>query len=135
MAKTIFKEIMIILLICIAIILIMAVLFYNYIPTNKIIPTKVTAYQTPENIQVEISENTIGSYTTQEKEYTIENTDLSKYQVSQSYNPGKPDPFSEYSEEDTTGNDTIDNNGNSNSVDQNTSDNYYNSENVNKGTK
>lgn len=135
MAKTILKEIMIILLICIAIILIMAVIFYNYIPTNKIIPTKVTAYQTPENIQVEISENTIGSYTTQEKEYKIDNTDLSKYQVSQSYNPGKPDPFSEYSEENITGNNTTENSGNSNYVDQNTSDNYYESENVNKGTK
>lgn len=135
MAKTILKEIMIILLICIAIILIMAVIFYNYIPTNKIIPTKVTAYQTPENIQVEISENTIGSYTTQEKEYKIDNTDLSKYQVSQSYNPGKPDPFSEYSEENITGNNTTENSGNSNYLDQNTSDNYYESENVNKGTK
>ena len=134
MAKTIFKEIMIILLICIAIVLIMAVLFYNYIPTNKIIPSKVTAYQTPENIQTEIAEDTIGSYTTQEKEYTIENTDLNKYQASQSYNPGKPDPFAEYSVENSTGNST--NNGpNSGTIDQNTTDNYYNSANVVTGGK
>ena len=53
MAKTFFKEFFIILLICVAIILIMAVIFYNYIPTNKIIPAKVTAYKTPENIQAE----------------------------------------------------------------------------------
>ena len=144
MAKTFFKEFFIILLICVAIILIMAVIFYNYIPTNKIIPAKVTAYKTPENIQAEITEDTIGSYTTQEKEYTIENSDLSKYQVTQSYNPGKPDPFSEYSEADVTDNNNTNsaannnngnNNNNNNKVDENVTDNYYTSENVNKGTK
>lgn len=137
MAKTIFKEIMIILLICIAIVLIMAVLFYNYIPTNKIIPSKVTAYQTPENIQTEIAEDTIGSYTTQEKEYTIENTDLNKYQAVQSYNPGKPDPFAEYSEQTVPTNETGSGNSGNNDepVDQNVTDNYYTSQNVGSGTK
>ena len=133
MVKTIFKEFFIILLVCIAIILIMALIFYNYIPTNKIIPAKVTAYKTPENIEAEITEDTIGSYTTQETEYTIDNTDLTQYQVTQSYNPGKPDPFSEYSEANITGN-TAEPNG-SNSVDRNTTDNYYTSENINKVTK
>lgn len=135
MAKTIFKEIFIMLLVCVAIILIMAVIFYNYIPTNKIIPTKVTAYKTPDNIQAEITEDTIGSYTTQEKEYTIQDSDLSKYQVTQSYNPGKPDPFAEYSEADVSGNNIDNNTGSNNNVDKNTTDNYYNSENINKGTK
>lgn len=133
MVKTIFKEVFIILLVCIAIILIMAVIFYNYIPTNKIIPAKVTAYKTPENIETEITEDTIGSYTTQETEYTIDNTDLTQYQVTQSYNPGKPDPFAEYSEANVTGN-TAEPSGN-NSVDRNTTDNYYTSENINTGTK
>ena len=133
MVKTIFKEVFIILLVCIAIILIMAVIFYNYIPTNKIIPAKVTAYKTPENIETEITEDTIGSYTTQETEYTIDNTDLTQYQVTQSYNPGKPDPFAEYSEANVAGN-TAEPSGN-NSVDRNTTDNYYTSENINTGTK
>ena len=142
MAKSIFKEILIILLACVAIVLIMAVIFYNYIPTNKIIPAKVTAYKTPENIQTEITEDTIGSYTTQEKEYTIENSDLSKYQVTQSYNPGKPDPFAEYSEANVVDNDNTnsetnnnEDNNNDNKVDENVTDNYYTSENINKGTK
>ena len=142
MAKTIFKEFFIILLVCVAIILIMAVIFYNYIPTNKIIPAKVTAYKTPENIQTEITEDTIGSYTTQEKEYTIENSVLSKYQVTQSYNPGKPDPFAEYSEANVVDNDNTnsetnnnEDNNNDNKVDENVTDNYYTSENINKGTK
>ena len=139
MTKKIFKEVFIILLVCVAIILIMAVIFYNYIPTNKIIPAKVTAYKTPENIEAEITEDTIGSYTTQEQEYTIDNTDLSKYQATQSYNPGKPDPFAEYSEANVITN-NINNNGGSSSnnnqnVDENVTDNYYTSQNVNTGTK
>lgn len=139
MAKKIFKEVFIILLVCIAIILIMAVIFYNYMPTNKIIPAKVTAYKTPENIEAEITEDTIGSYTTQEQEYTIDDTDLSKYQATQSYNPGKPDPFAEYSEANVITN-NINNNGGSSSnnnqnVDENVTDNYYTSQNVSAGTK
>ena len=142
MAKSIFKEILIMLLVCIAIILIMAVIFYSSMPSNKVMPTKVTAYKTPENVQAEITEDTIGSYTTQEKEYTLENTDLSKYQVTQSYNPGKPDPFAEYSEAEVTQNTTDEtsnnnngNNNNTNDIDENVTDNYYTAENVNKGTK
>ncbi len=137
MAKSIFKEIVIILLVCVAIALIMAVIFYNYIPTNKIIPAKVTAYQTPENIEAEITENTIGSYTTQDKDYTIDNTDLSRYQQIQSYNPGKPDPFAEYSEQTVPTNETGSGNSGNNDepVDQNVTDNYYTSQNVGSGTK
>ena len=135
MAKSIFKEIVIILLVCVAIALIMAVIFYNYIPTNKIIPAKVTAYQTPENIEAEITENTIGSYTTQDKDYTIDNTDLSKYQQTQSYNPGKPDPFAEYSEQTAPTNETGNTGNNEEPVDQNVTDNYYTSQNVGAGTK
>jgi hypothetical protein len=135
MAKSIFKEIVIILLVCVAIALIMAVIFYNYIPTNKIIPAKVTAYQTPENIEAEITENTIGSYTTQDKDYTIDNTDLSKYQQTQSYNPGKPDPFAEYSEQNAPTNETGNTGNNEEPVDQNVTDNYYTSQNVGAGTK
>ena len=140
MAKKIFKEVFIILLVCVAIILIMAVIFYNYMPTNKIIPAKVTAYKTPENIEAEITEDTIGSYTTQEQEYTIDDTDLSKYQATQSYNPGKPDPFAEYSEANVITNNIDDtgansSNNNNQNVDENVTDNYYTSQNVSAGTK
>ena len=140
MTKKIFKEVFIILLVCIAIILIMAVIFYNYMPTNKIIPAKVTAYKTPENIEAEITEDTIGSYTTQEQEYTIDDTDLSKYQATQSYNPGKPDPFAEYSEANVITNNIDDtgansSNNNNQNVDENVTDNYYTSQNVSAGTK
>ena len=135
MAKTIFKEILIILLVCVAIVLLMAVIFYNYIPTNKVIPAKVTAYQLPQNVEEIINETTIDSYNSASINYTIDNADLSKYQATQSYNPGKADPFSATTEDTNT---TINNNdaGTSNeSVDQNVTDNYYTSQNVGSGTK
>ena len=135
MAKTIFKEVLIILLVCVAIVLLMAVIFYNYIPTNKVIPAKVTAYQLPQNVEEIINETTIDSYNSSSINYTTDNADLSKYQATQSYNPGKADPFSA-STEDT--NSTTNNNGSGTSnepVDQNVTDNYYTSQNVGSGTK
>lgn len=135
MAKTIIKEIFIILLVCIAIVLVMALAFYEYVPSNKSIPAKVEAYKTPANIQTEITENTIESYTTQEHDYTIENTDLSKYQASQSYNPGKANPFEEYSDSTNVGNAGTENKVQNNNADKNVTDNYYTSQNVESGTK
>ena len=46
MAKTIIREIIITLLLCLAIILILSVLLYGYVPTNKVMPEKVS-YTTP----------------------------------------------------------------------------------------
>ena len=140
MIKSIIKEIFIILLVCVAIVLVMAVIFYNYIPTNKVVPTKVTAYQTPENIESEITADTIGNYTTQEENFTVEQTDINRYKQTKSYNPGKPDPFAEYTEEVVTGNTTDGENGTTANTTRptanpNVTDNYYTSQNVNKGTK
>ena len=129
MAKSIFKEVLIILLVCLAIILLMAVIFYNYIPTNKVIPAKVTAYQLPENVEAIINETTIDSYNSASINYTIDDADLSRYEATQSYNPGKADPFSAASEEPTgSTNDTQ--SGTTKPVDENVTDNYYTSQNV-----
>ena len=135
MAKSIFKEILIILLVCIAIVLVMAVVFYNYIPTNKIIPTKVTAYQLPQNVEQIINETTIDSYESSSINYTIDNADLSKYEAMQSYNPGKADPFEAYSENTTSSTNNVGNDKNNEYVDENVTDNYYTSQNVGSGTK
>ena len=130
MIKSIFKEILIILLACVAIVLLMAVIFYNYMPSNKIVPAKVTAYETPANVEAEITEDTIESYnTTSEKNYTIENSDLLMYQASSSYDPGKPDPFQAYTGE-TVPNTNNAEESNENVVDKNVTDNYYTSQNV-----
>ena len=135
MAKTIFKEILIILLVCVAIILLMAVIFYNYIPTNKVIPAKVTAYQLPQNVEEIINETTIDSYNSSSINYTIDNADLSKYQATQSYNPGKADPFSEYSENSVGSTNNSGTNSKNETIDENVTDNYYASQNVASGTK
>lgn len=135
MAKTIFKEILIILLVCVAIILLMAVIFYNYIPTNKVIPAKVTAYQLPQNVEEIINETTIDSYNSSSVNYTIDSADLSKYQASQSYNPGKADPFSESSNNDSSADKNNEITNNNEYTDKNVTDNYYTSQNVSAGTK
>ena len=56
MIKSIIKEAFIMLLLCIAILLILGILFYDYIPTNKVIPEK-EAYSTPNNVKEEINEH------------------------------------------------------------------------------
>ena len=137
MAKSIFKEVLIILLVCVAIVLLMAVIFYNYIPTNKVIPAKVTAYQLPQNVEEIINETTIDSFNSSSINYTIDNSDLTRYEAAQSYNPGKADPFAEYTEDAPASTDDDDSNSGTNSepVDENVTDNYYTSHGVGGGTK
>ena len=91
MIKSIIKEIIIMLLLCIAILLILGILFYDYIPTNKVIPTK-EAYSTPENVKVEIEEE-ITEIEKTEISYEITDADLNIYKKSSSYRPGKSNPF------------------------------------------
>jgi len=51
--KSVLKEIIIILLLCCAICLILGVVFYDYIPTNKVIPSTVEPYTTSNTIKEE----------------------------------------------------------------------------------
>ena len=92
MAKSIIKEISIMLLLCIAIILILGILFYDYIPNNKVIPAK-EAYSTPNDVKEEIAEQ-ITQVEKTEISYEITDSDLSVYKQESSYKPGKADPFS-----------------------------------------
>ena len=92
MAKAIIKEIFIMLLLCVAIVLVFGVIFYDYIPTNKAVPNKLEAYVTPENIQEEIDEE-IMEMNKIEVSYEITESDLDLYKQTHSYTPGKRDPF------------------------------------------
>ena len=56
MTKKVIKEIIIALLLCLAIILILGVLLYEYVPSNKIIPDTVS-YTTPEAVREELSKS------------------------------------------------------------------------------
>ena len=94
MFKSIIKEIFIMLLLCIAIVLILGVIFYNYIPTNKTIPNKLATYTKPENIKEKIEEQ-ISESEKEEITYQIDATDLKMYRQTDSYTTGKRNPFSE----------------------------------------
>lgn len=139
MAKTIIKEIIIVLLLCLAIILILGVLLYDYVPMAKIVPEPVS-YTTSEEIQKELLESTEVDQSQIILTYEVDNTDLNNYKRIQEYKPGKKHPFSTYETgvDNVTGENSS--NGNSgNSSNGNTSNNntsssggtYY----PDKGTK
>ena len=104
MAKTIVKEIIIILLLCLAIILVLGVLLYEYIPNDKIIPEAV-AYITPESVKEELNNAETVDESQIIRTYTLDSTDLNNYKRVDSYVPGKRDPFS-MEETQPTGNAT-----------------------------
>lgn len=133
MAKNIFKEIVIILLLALAIILILGVILYEYIPTNKIIPEKVS-YITPENIKQEIQTDTSVDDTEVVITYQIDSTDLNNYEKIQEYVPGKKNPFSDLNEKVEENNSSnSETNSGGNNITSNTEENtgYL----PNKGTK
>ncbi len=109
MAKNIIKEIIIILLLILAIILVLGVLLYEYVPTNKIVPEKIS-YTTPENAKIELETETNVDDTEVIITYQIDATDLRNYQKIQEYVPGKKNPFEQVKEE--TQNTTDENNNN-----------------------
>ena len=79
MVKTILKEVIITLLLCIAILLILSILFYDYNPLNKIVPNKI-AYSTPEEIKNEIEQNEVKDILEDGVNivYSIDSLDLNK---------------------------------------------------------
>ena len=109
MAKKVIKEMIIILLICLAIILILGVLLYEYVPSNKIIPDAVS-YTTPEAVQEELSKSEDVENDEIILTYSVDSTDLDNYERINTYVPGKPNPFSPYDETTTSGEDTTQNN-------------------------
>ena len=105
MAKKVIKEIMIMLLLCLAIILILGVLLYEYVPSNKIIPDEVS-YITPETVKEELSKSEDVENDEVILTYSVDSTDLDNYERINTYVPGKPNPFSPYDETSTSGEDT-----------------------------
>jgi len=94
MVKSIIKEIIIILLLLLAIILALGVFFYDYIPTNKTIPS-VGKYNTSETIQTELDEK-ITQDDTVLVTYEITESDLKTLEKTKDYKKGKVNPFSTY---------------------------------------
>lgn len=104
--KSIIKEIIIVLLLALAIILILGVILYEYVPSNKIIPETVS-YVTPENIQQELQQEENIDDTEVVITYKIDSTDLNNYKKIQEYVPGKKNPFAIVPEETEEDGNTI----------------------------
>ena len=79
------------LLLCVAIFLILGILFYEYIPTNRVIPAK-EEYSTPENVKAEIEEQ-VTQLNKTVVSYEITDANLEVYKQNASYKPGKVNPF------------------------------------------
>lgn len=109
MAKTIIKEIIIILLLCLAIILVLGILLYKYVPMTKTVPTPVS-YTTPEDVKQELSATGDVDESKIVMTYEIDSTDLNNYKRIQDYKPGKSNPFSSYEKQISNGTNTTTNN-------------------------
>lgn len=114
------REVFIYILLIALIVLIFGIIFYEQLPSNKIVPGKVE-YTVPEKLEEELEQ----SLETEEEQevlvtYTIDEDDLDGYQEADKYNPGKVDPFSDYSE--GTGNTNGDNNNSGTNGNDSTSD-------------
>lgn len=97
MVKSIIKETIIMLLVCLAILLVLCILLYDFIPSNKILPAEVS-YQASEEIQKELDSAVNGETTKVVLSYEVTATDLKNYEKSDDYNAGKVNPFSAYVE-------------------------------------
>lgn len=102
MAKNVIKEIIIILLLCLAIILILGILLYEYVPMTKTIPNPVS-YTVPEAVEEElndVSDEVLLSFDNNSEQ--IDSTELNNYERINNYQPGKADPFSSYEQSTST---------------------------------
>ena len=140
MLKSVIKEIFIILLLSIAILLILGILFYDYIPINRVIPER-EAYVTPDEVKNEVEE-IITETEKVEVTYEVTDSDLNIYKQSGRYTEGKANPFELVEETNTVdGNQTGNNNGNGtteptndvneeNDVDKNSTGTFFNEEGI-----
>lgn len=102
MAKVIIRETIIALLVCLAVLLILSVVLYNYIPTNKVVPETVE-YTPTKEIQTQLSSSVDDNSSEILMTYEVTAQDLDNYERTNEYNPGKANPFAAASEgaEDT----------------------------------
>ena len=140
MAKNIIKEIIIMLLLCLAIILILGVILYEYVASNKILPEEVS-YVTPQNIKEELNSSNSVEEDKVILTYEIDESDLANYQRIKDYKPGKVNPFSTYEEkteenQSQNGQNTTNNNSGSTNSDNSSSTggNTQNSNTSSEGT-
>lgn len=134
MLKSVIKEIFIILLLSIAILLVLGILFYDYIPINRVVPER-EAYTTPDEVKNEISEDITESEKI-EVTYEVTDADLNIYKQTGSYTEGKSNPFSlesttdENNTNDGNSDQNTNENNNSGTVDKNSTGTFFNNEGI-----
>ena len=90
--KTVIKEIIIMLLLLLAIILALGVLFYDYIPVSKVVPT-IEEYKTSKTVTESMENDILADTTKVIVTREIDGTDLSVYEQAKDYKKGKANPF------------------------------------------
>lgn len=131
MIKSVMKEICIILLLSAAILLILGILFYDYIPINRVVPEK-EAYITPNEVKEEIDE-TVTEADKQEITYEITDSDLNIYKQSGHYIEGKENPFElDNDNSAVTNNNVSENTSNNNQTitNENSTSTFFNDEGI-----
>ena len=131
MVKNVLKEIIIILLLTLAVILLLGVLLYDYVPMNKVIPEKVT-YTATEETRKALEEKQQMENDEVILSYEVTSTDLSNYKKVNDYKAGRKNPFSAVSSGDTgtgtgSGNTTGGNDSNTNTSNSGSTNNSSNS--------
>ncbi len=91
------KEVIISLLVCLLVLVGLSFAFYNFIPTNKVIPEKIE-YKASEEIKQELGTEVNNNSENIIKTYEITANDLDQYQKNKDYNPGKKNPFAAVSQ-------------------------------------
>ena len=92
MIKSFLKEFIITILLCVVIVLILGIVFYEYNPVNKVVPSRIDQYSTSDKIKEEINVNVLSLESTSVI-YKVEDADLSVYIKNKSYVQGKANPF------------------------------------------
>jgi hypothetical protein len=91
------KEIILMLLVCLAGILLFAVVFYEYIPSRKVV-AEVATYEASEEVQGLLADNIDSEdndviLTFESGTYEVTTSDLTHYKAIDRYIPGKSNPF------------------------------------------
>ncbi len=122
MAKSIIKEAGIVILLLLAVALILGIIFYEYIPSNKTIPVEIKEYALSEDIENELKESIIEGQNIVTTLY-ISDDDLYRYESTNNYDKGKANPFADYTKKETTDTNTTNSNANANNINTNTLEN------------
>ena len=91
MAKII-KEIIIMLLTCLAGMLLFAVVLYEYIPNRKVVP-EVAMYNATDKIKELKADDIDKKNETIIKTFQVTSSDLTNYKIANDYVPGNSNPF------------------------------------------